>query len=85
MIGAMTVIGSYSAAVAVMYEAALSFLGLAVQPPTGSYGVMLADAKSYLSEQPYFAVVTGLALAAIILGFNLLGDALSDYYDRERT
>jgi peptide/nickel transport system permease protein len=82
MLGAVTVIASFAAAVAVMYESALSFLGLGVQPPTASYGVMLAEAKGYLAEQPYYALFTGVALAAIILGLNLLGDALSDYYDR---
>jgi len=82
MVGALIVITSFDAAQAVMYESALSFLGLGVQPPTSSYGVMLSEAKSYLSEQPLYAVYTGVALALVILGLNLIGDALSDYFDR---
>ena len=82
MVGALIVITSFDAAQAVMYESALSFLGLGVQPPTSSYGVMLSEAKGYLSEQPLYAVYTGVALALVILGLNLIGDALSDYFDR---
>jgi peptide/nickel transport system permease protein len=43
---------------------------------------MLSDAKSYLAIQPWYAIVAGIALAVVILGLNLLGDALNDYYDR---
>ena len=82
MVGALIVITSFDAAQAVMYESALSFLGLGVQPPTASYGVMLSEAKGYLSEQPLYAVYTGVGLALVILGLNLIGDALSDYFDR---
>jgi peptide/nickel transport system permease protein len=82
MIGALLVIASFDGAQAIMYESALSFLGLGVQPPEPSFGGMLSDAKSYLAIQPYFALVAGVALAAMILGLNLLGDALNDYYER---
>jgi ABC-type methionine transport system permease subunit len=82
MVGALLVIATFDGAQAVMWEAALSFLGLGVQPPEPSFGGMLSDAKSYLALQPGYAVVTGVALAVVILGLNLLGDALSDFYDR---
>jgi peptide/nickel transport system permease protein len=82
MLGPLIVIASFLAAQAVMYESALSFLGLGVQPPTPSYGGMLSEAKGYLYQQPLFALFPGIAMAAVILGLNLLGDALSDYYDR---
>jgi peptide/nickel transport system permease protein len=82
MAGALIVIGSFNAAQAVMYEATLSFLGLGVQPPEPSYGGMLSEAKAYLNIQPWYAIVVGIALAAFILGLNLLGDAFSDYYHR---
>jgi peptide/nickel transport system permease protein len=82
MLGSLIVITSFDGAQAVMYESALSFLGLGVQPPEASYGVMLSDAKSYLSQQASYAVYTGVALALVILGLNLIGDALSDYFDR---
>jgi peptide/nickel transport system permease protein len=80
--GPLIVIGSFNAAQAVMYEAALSYLGLGVQPPQPSFGGMLSDAKAYLYTQPWYAVVAGVALAAFILGLNLLGDALSDYFNQ---
>jgi peptide/nickel transport system permease protein len=82
MLGSLIVITSFDAAQAVMYESALSFLGLGVQAPEASYGVMLSDAKSYLAQQASYAVYTGVALALVILGLNLIGDALSDYFDR---
>jgi peptide/nickel transport system permease protein len=82
MVGALLVIATFDGAQAVMWEAALSFLGLGVQPPEPSFGGMLSDAKSYLAIQPWYAIVAGIALAIVILGLNLLGDALNDYYDR---
>ena len=66
---------------AIIAEAALSFLGLGVQPPTPSWGVMLADAQSYLSEAPQLALYPGLAIFFCSLSFNLLGDGLRDVFD----
>ena len=82
MVGPLIVIASFDGAQAVLWEAALSFLGLGVQPPAPSFGSMLREAQSYLSIQPWLAIVAGIAVSAVILGLNLLGDALSDYYDR---
>ncbi len=82
MVGPLIVIASFDGALAVMWEAALSFLGLGVQPPAPSFGSMLREAQGYLSIQPWLAVVSGIAVSLVILGLNLLGDALSDYYDR---
>jgi peptide/nickel transport system permease protein len=82
LVGSLVVITSFDAAQAVMYESALSFLGLGVQAPTASYGVMLSEAKAYLATAPYYAIFTGVSLALVILGLNLIGDALSDYFDR---
>ena len=67
--------------VAVIGEALLSFLGLGIQPPTASLGIMLSDAQQYLAKAPFAAVVPGLAIAVICLGFNLFGDALRDALD----
>jgi peptide/nickel transport system permease protein len=67
--------------VAVIGEALLSFLGLGIQPPTASLGIMLSDAQQYLGRAPYAAVVPGVAIAVICLGFNLFGDALRDALD----
>jgi ABC-type dipeptide/oligopeptide/nickel transport system permease subunit len=68
---------------AIMAEAALSFLGLGVQPPTPSWGSMIADARdlSQLRTAPWTSVFPGLAIGAAVLGFNLLGDALRDALD----
>jgi peptide/nickel transport system permease protein len=79
MIGPLIIIASFDGAQAIMWEAALSFLGLGVQPPAPSFGSMLRDAQNYLNIQPWLAVTVGVAVSAIILGLNLIGDALSDY------
>jgi peptide/nickel transport system permease protein len=62
-------------------EATLSFLGLGVQPPTPSWGVMLTDAQQYLDQAPWLAIWPGVMIALATLGFNLLGDGLRDVFD----
>lgn len=81
MIGPLIIVASFDGAQAIMWEAALSFLGLGVQPPAPSFGSMLREAQNYLAIQPSLAVTVGITVSAIVLGLNLLGDALSDYYD----
>src|SRR5687767_6249728 len=68
---------------AIMAEAARSFLGLGVQPPTPSWGAMIADARGLgqLRNAPWTSVFPGVAIGAAVLGFNLLGDALRDALD----
>jgi peptide/nickel transport system permease protein len=66
---------------AIIGEAVLSFLGLGVQPPTPSWGVMLNSAQPWLSEAPSLAVYPGLAIVIAALAFNLLGDGLRDVLD----
>jgi peptide/nickel transport system permease protein len=66
---------------AIIGEAVLSFLGLGVQPPTPSWGVMLNAAQPWLSEAPQLAVYPGLAIVVAALAFNLLGDGLRDVLD----
>jgi ABC-type dipeptide/oligopeptide/nickel transport system permease subunit len=70
-------------AAAIMAESALSFLGLGVQPPTPSWGSMIADGRdlNQLRNAPWTSVAPGLAIGAAVLGFNLLGDALRDALD----
>jgi peptide/nickel transport system permease protein len=70
---------------AIIGEAVLSFLGLGVQPPTPSWGVMLSSSQSYLSEAPRLAVYPGLAIFICSLSFNLLGDGLRDVLDPRTT
>ncbi|MFF1688501.1 MULTISPECIES: ABC transporter permease [unclassified Streptomyces] len=66
---------------AIIGEALLSFLGLGVQPPEPSLGVMLSSAQSFLAPAPWMAVFPGLAVVAATLAFNLLGDGLRDVLD----
>ncbi|KQB85082.1 ABC transporter permease [Corynebacterium oculi] len=75
---------SVSFALAVLAEAALSFLGLGTPPPEPSWGRMLGDAQAYLATAPHLALWPGLAIAATVLGFNLLGDGLRDAFDPRR-
>jgi peptide/nickel transport system permease protein len=70
---------------AIIGEAVLSFLGLGVQPPTPSWGVMLSDAQSYVSEAPRLAILPGIAIFLCSLSFNLLGDGLRDVLDPRTT
>jgi peptide/nickel transport system permease protein len=66
---------------AIITESILSFLGLGVQPPTPSWGVMLTAAQAYTAQAPYLAVFPGVAIFVAALGFNLLGDGLRDALD----
>jgi len=66
---------------AILLEAALSFLGLGVQPPTASWGLMVSTGRNYLLEAPHIATFAGLAIAFAVLGFNLFADGLQDALD----
>jgi peptide/nickel transport system permease protein len=70
---------------AIIGEAALSFLGLGVQPPTPSWGTMLNGGRAHLLDAPHLTIVPGLAIAILVLGFNFLGDGLRDATDPKRT
>ena len=66
---------------AILVEAALSFLGLGVQPPTASWGLMVATGRDFLVMAPHITTIPGLAIMLAVLGFNLLGDGLRDALD----
>jgi peptide/nickel transport system permease protein len=66
---------------AILSEAALSFLGLGVQPPTPSWGTMLNYGRGHLLDAPHLTLFPGLAIATLVLGFNFLGDGLRDALD----
>jgi peptide/nickel transport system permease protein len=68
-------------AIAILAEAALSYLGLGAQPPQASWGRMLSDAQQYMFLAPRLAVFPGVAIAIAVLGLNLLGDGLRDALD----
>jgi peptide/nickel transport system permease protein len=66
---------------AIIAESLLSFLGLGVQPPAPSWGVMLSAAQPYIAEAPWLALYPGIAIFVATLSFNLLGDGLRDVLD----
>jgi ABC-type dipeptide/oligopeptide/nickel transport system permease subunit len=83
VIAPVLIAATLGVAAAIMAEAALSFLGLGVQPPTPSWGAMIADGRdlSQLRGAPWTSLFPGLAIGLTVLGFNLLGDALRDALD----
>lgn len=83
--GLIIVQASVYFALAILAEAALSYLGLGTAPPAASWGRMLQDAQSLLAVQPSLTLWPGLAIALTVLGFNLLGDALRDVLDPRQT
>jgi len=66
---------------AIAVEATLSFLGMGAQPPTPSWGAMLSHGRDYLRIAPWISTFPGMAIAMVILGFNLLGDGIRDAID----
>lgn len=72
---------SISISFAILAAAGLSFLGLGAQPPTPSWGLMLQQAKQYLTQAPWMAIFPGLGIAMTVLGFNLFGDGIRDVLD----
>jgi peptide/nickel transport system permease protein len=72
---------SFLMAIAILIEAALSFLGVGVRPPTPSLGLMLADGRGFMLDAPWMVVFPGLAIMAAVLGFNMLADGLRDWLD----
>jgi peptide/nickel transport system permease protein len=69
---------------AILAEASLSFLGLGVQPPTPRWGTMLNGGRVHLLDAPHLTIFPGAAIAALVLGFNFLGDGLRDVLDPKR-
>ncbi|HUO64346.1 MAG TPA: ABC transporter permease [Terriglobales bacterium] len=72
---------TFNLSTAIMIEAALSFLGLGVQPPAPSWGGMLSEARSFMELDPWLALAPGGAITLAVLGFNLFGDGLRDVLD----
>jgi peptide/nickel transport system permease protein len=65
----------------ILLEAALSFLGLGAQPPTASWGGMLADGRAFILTYPHIAIPPGVMISLTVLAFNLAGDGLRDALD----
>jgi peptide/nickel transport system permease protein len=79
--GALAVQATIQIGLAILVEAGLSFLGLSLPPPTPSWGRMLSEAQTYLSQAPWMAIAPGVTIAVAVLGLNLLGDGLRDWLD----
>jgi len=77
----LIVLGTLMLGRIIIFEAALSFLGLGVQPPTPSWGIMLADGRQYLTFAWWLATFPGIAIMMVVLGTNLVGDWLRDTLD----
>lgn len=72
------VIASLEMAVAILVEAILSFLGLGVQPPTPSWGLMVSEGRQFMFFQPYLINIPGFAILLLVIGINLMGDGIRD-------
>lgn len=72
---------TFHVATAIIFEASLSFLGLGVQPPTPTWGVLIADGRNYLPAQWWISTFPGIAIFITVLALNLLGDGLRDEFD----
>jgi len=72
----LAVVATLEAALAILLEAALSFLGLGVPPPLPSWGLMIAEGKDYMFFSPWVIMIPGVALLVLVLGINLVGDGL---------
>ena len=75
------VLATLDIAIVIISEAALSFLGLGIQPPTPSWGMMISDGRNYLYQSPWIVLAPGTAIVATAIGINLFGDFLRDTYD----
>ncbi len=79
----LIVVATVEAGSAILLEAALSFLGLGVQPPLPSWGLMIAEAKNFMFFSFWLIAIPGTALAALVLGINMVGDGLRDVFAPE--
>ena len=79
------VMATLQAGSVVVETAGLSFLGLGAQPPSPDWGALLAEGQSYFLTAWWIATFPGLAIFLLVLGFNLLGDALRDHFDPRRS
>jgi peptide/nickel transport system permease protein len=80
-IGPVIVQATINVGTAILSAAALSFLGVGVQPPTPEWGAMLSQSRLYVVKAPHAVTFPGLAIMSVVLGFNLLGDGLRDALD----
>ena len=79
--GNIVVMATIGIASTILAEASLSFLGLGVQPPNASWGSMINTGKDYMYQAPWYLFAPGIVMFIAILGINLMGDKLRDYFD----
>lgn len=75
------IVATFGVAAAIIGEATLSYLGLGIQPPTPTWGNMLADGRAYVASAWWLATFPGLAIMLTVLSINMIGDWLRDYFD----
>ncbi|WP_415818910.1 ABC transporter permease [Bordetella tumbae] len=78
LLNQIIVVFTFEIGIAVLAEAALSFLGVGIQPPTSSWGLMISEGKMAIFHRPWLVVLPGMALFLLVMGANLLGDGLRD-------
>lgn len=78
---ALIVLATLQVGTVIVLEASLSFLGVGVPPPTPSWGAMVSEGRAFISRAPWLSFVPGCAILMIVLAANLMGDALSDYFN----
>lgn len=85
-IGPVIILASLAIGGVIIFESALSFLGMGISRPTPSWGTMLSDGRDHIRNYPHIAIAPGLAISITVLAFNLIGDGLRDALDpRERS
>jgi len=85
ILGPVIVLASLGIGGIIILEAALSFLGLGVRPPTPSWGVILSDGRQYITTYPHIVISPGVMIVITVLAFNFLGDGLRDALDPKQT
>lgn len=78
VLNSLIVVATFEVAHAILLEAALSFLGLGVQPPLPSWGLMIAEGRQHLLFEPWVIVIPGIALSVLVLAVNMVGDGIRD-------
>ena len=78
---AALVLGSYYIALAIIFEAGFSFIGIGVQPPEPSLGSMIGESRNYMLTDSWLMTIPGVTIALLVIGMNLIGDGLRDVFD----
>ena len=78
---ATLVLGSYYVALAIIFEAGFSFIGIGVQPPQASLGQMIGEGRNYMLTDSWLMTIPGVTIAVLVIALNLLGDGLRDIFD----